>query len=46
MSDVLRNVHSDTFVESGVRLLTPAVEHFYAVLVRIGVLAIDDATDD
>lgn len=42
VSDVMRNISPDTLVESGVRLFTPAVEHVYTVLVRLGVLAIDD----
>lgn len=42
MTDVLRNMSPDSLVESGVKILTPAIEHVYAVLVRVGVLAVDE----
>ncbi|WP_272865729.1 hypothetical protein [Mycolicibacterium austroafricanum] len=42
MSDVLRDFGTDNLVDAGVRLLTPAIEHVYTVLVRAGVLVIDD----
>ena len=41
MTEFTRAIGHDTLVESGARLLTPAVEHLYAVLVRVGVLSID-----
>ncbi|WP_353735585.1 MULTISPECIES: Rv1535 domain-containing protein [Gordonia] len=42
MTEFTRAIGPDALVESGARLLTPAVEHLYAVLVRVGVLSIDE----
>ncbi|WP_407662382.1 Rv1535 domain-containing protein [Mycolicibacterium palauense] len=38
----MRNVGSDALVDTGVRLFTPVVEHVYAVLLRVGVLTVED----
>ncbi|MGW5520759.1 Rv1535 domain-containing protein [Gordonia sp. NPDC003950] len=42
MTEITRSLGHDALVDSGVRLLTPALEHVYAVLVRVGVLSIDE----
>jgi hypothetical protein len=42
VSNALRSIGTDELVQSGVRLLTPAIEHVYTVLVRVGILEIDD----
>jgi hypothetical protein len=42
VSDILRDFGTDNLVDAGVRLVRPVVEHVYTVLVRAGVLVIDD----
>lgn len=42
MTDFARSLGPDALVHAGVRFFTPAVEHLYTVLVRAGVLVIDD----
>ncbi|MCZ4580386.1 Rv1535 domain-containing protein [Gordonia amicalis] len=42
MSEIARSLGPDALVASGVRLLTPPVREFYALLLRAGVLVIDD----
>lgn len=42
MSEITRAMHPDTLLSTGVQLLTPPIRELYALLVRAGVLVIDD----
>ena len=42
VTDVLRFTGPDALVMAGVRLLTPPVREIYAVLVRAGIVVVDD----
>ncbi|WP_326545686.1 Rv1535 domain-containing protein [Mycolicibacterium sp. ND9-15] len=42
MTDVSRSVGPEALLDAGVRLLTPPLREIYALLVRVGVLTIDD----
>jgi len=42
MSDFVRSAGPDTIIMAGVRLLTPPLREIYAVLVRAGIVIIDD----
>ena len=42
MADFMRNADSDPLIRAGVLLLTPPLREIYAILVRAGVLSIED----
>ncbi len=42
MAEFLRSVGHDPLLTVSVRLLTPPLREAYAVLVRVGVLVVDD----
>lgn len=42
MSEIPRSVGPDALIHSGVRLLTPPLREVYTLLVRVGLLKIDD----
>lgn len=42
VDDVLRRTGPDALIAVGVRLLTPPVQHLYALLLRAGVVVLDD----
>lgn len=42
MTEVARSVGPDALIATGVRLLTPPLREIYALLVRAGVLIIDE----
>jgi len=42
MSNVVRAIGPDALITGGVRLLTPPFQSIYALLVRAGLLVIDD----
>ncbi|UUO02931.1 Rv1535 domain-containing protein [Mycolicibacterium novocastrense] len=42
MSDFARSIGPGTLIDTGARLLTPPLREIYALLVRVGVLTIDD----
>lgn len=42
MSELLRGVGRDPLLMAGVRLLTPPLREVYAILLRAGILVVDD----
>ncbi|RWA16700.1 Rv1535 domain-containing protein [Mycolicibacterium brumae] len=42
MSEIKAAMSPDTLLSAGVQLLTPPIRELYALLVRAGVLVIDD----
>ena len=42
MSELLRSVGHDPLLMAGVRLLTPPIREVYAVLVRAGILIVEE----
>jgi hypothetical protein len=42
MSELLRGVGHDPLLVAGVRLLTPPLREIYAVLLRAGIIAVEE----
>ncbi|WP_256356922.1 hypothetical protein [Mycobacterium avium] len=42
MADIARALGPDTLLSTSVWLLTPPIQHLYALLVRVGIVVIDD----